>query len=66
MDASDAIIAVVKVAGNNILGRTSIQKIVYFLSIFEIVDIKYRPHYYGPYSADVASSTQMLALQSIS
>lgn len=61
MDVSDAIIAVVKVAGNNILGRTAIQKIVYFLSIFEIVDVKYRPHYYGPYSADVASSTQMLA-----
>lgn len=61
MDASDAIIAVVKVAGNNILGRTAIQKIVYFLSISGIVDVKYRPHYYGPYSADVASSIQMLA-----
>ena len=61
MDASEAIIAVVKVAGDNILGRTAIQKIVYFLSVFEIVDVKYRPHYYGPYSADVASSTQMLA-----
>ncbi|MFZ3169097.1 MAG: hypothetical protein WA130_15900 [Candidatus Methanoperedens sp.] len=61
MDVSDAIITVVKIAGNNILGRTAIQKIVYFLSVFEIVDVKYRPHYYGPYSADVASSTQMLA-----
>ncbi len=61
MDVSDAIIMVVKVAGDNILGRTAIQKIVYFLSVFEIVDVKYRPHYYGPYSADVASSTQMLA-----
>lgn len=61
MDVSDAIITVVKVAGDNILGRTAIQKIVYFLSVFEIVDVKYRPHYYGPYSADVASSTQMLA-----
>ena len=47
MDVSDAIITVVKVAGDNILGRTAIQKIVYFLSISGIVDIKYRPHYYG-------------------
>src|SRR4030067_569171 len=38
MDASDAIIAVVKVAGDNILGRTAIQKIVYFLSVFEFVE----------------------------
>jgi uncharacterized protein YwgA len=61
LEISDAILVAVKVAGNNALGRTSIQKLIYFLSIFEIVEVKYLPHYYGPYSADVASSIQMLS-----
>lgn len=61
MELSDAILVAVKIAGNNVLGRTSIQKLIYFLSIFEIVEVKYLPHYYGPYSADVAGSIQMLS-----
>lgn len=61
MEVQDAIIVAVKVAGKNVMGRTAIQKLIYFLSIFEIVDAKYRPHYYGPYSVDVASSIQMLS-----
>lgn len=61
MEISDAIIVAVKIAGNNVLGRTSIQKLIYFLSIFGIVEVKYLPHYYGPYSADVSSSIQILS-----
>ena len=61
MEISDAILVTIKIAGNNFLGRTSIQKLVYFLSVFKIVEVKYRPHYYGPYSVDVASSIQMLS-----
>ncbi len=61
MEISDAIVVAVKIAGNNVLGRTSIQKLIYFLSIFGIVKVKYLPHYYGPYSADVASSIQILS-----
>lgn len=61
MELSDAILTTVKVAGNRVLGRTAIQKLVYFLTICNIVEARYRPHYYGPYSVDVASSIQMLS-----
>jgi uncharacterized protein YwgA len=61
LEISDAILVAVKEAGDNVLGRTSIQKLIYFLSIFGKVDVKYLPHYYGPYSADVAGSIQMLS-----
>jgi uncharacterized protein YwgA len=61
LELSDAILTTVKVAGNRVLGRTAIQKLVYFLTTCNIVEARYRPHYYGPYSVDVASSIQMLS-----
>lgn len=61
LEISDAILATVKMAGNRVLGRTAIQKLVYFLTICDMVDARYRPHYYGPYSVDVANSIQMLS-----
>lgn len=56
----DAILATIKVAGGSITGRTTIQKLVYFENISKLVDTKYRPHYYGPYSAEVAGAIQEL------
>ena len=61
LEISDAILAAVMMAGDRVLGRTAIQKLVYFLTIYNIVDARYRPHYYGPYSVDVANSIQMLS-----
>ncbi|MGP8329685.1 MAG: hypothetical protein ACT6FF_05160 [Methanosarcinaceae archaeon] len=61
LEISDAILATVKMAGDRVLGRTAIQKLVYFLTINNIVDARYRPHYYGPYSVDIANSIQMLS-----
>jgi uncharacterized protein YwgA len=36
-----------------IAGRTAIQKIAYFESLKLQTDLKYRPHFYGPYSSVV-------------
>jgi len=33
---------------------------MYFENVSKVVDIKYRPHYYGPYSAEVAGAIQEL------
>lgn len=41
-------------ACNGIDGRTKLQKIVYFLSVFMNEDMGYHPHFYGPYSPMVA------------
>ena len=56
----DAILATIKAAGGSITGRTAIQKLMYFENVSKLVDIKYRPHYYGPYSAEVAGAIQEL------
>ena len=56
----DAILATIRAAGGSITGRTAIQKLMYFENVSKIVDIKYRPHYYGPYSAEVAGAIQEL------
>lgn len=60
MEISDAILITIKAAGGSILGRTTIQKLIYFESIYGLVDAKYRPHYYGPYSAEVSGTIQEL------
>jgi uncharacterized protein YwgA len=39
-------------------GRTAIQKLAYFASVKTKTDMGYFPHYYGPYSAQVASNLE--------
>ena len=60
MELLDAILITIKAAGDCIPGRTVIQKLVYFESISGFVDVKYKPHYYGPYSSEVSSTIQEL------
>lgn len=60
MEIADAILVTIKAAGGCISGRTTIQKLIYFESLFNLVDANYRPHYYGPYSSDVSSIIQEL------
>jgi len=60
LDISDAILTTVKAAGGEIIGRTAIQKLIYFESIFGLVEANYKPHFYGPYSSDVSEGIQEL------
>ncbi|VVB86203.1 Uncharacterised protein [uncultured archaeon] len=60
MELLDAILITIKAAGDCIPGRTAIQKLVYFESVFGLVDVKYKPHYYGPYSSEVSSTIHEL------
>jgi len=46
--------------GGGINGRTALQKKVYFLGVMLEEDHGYRPHYYGPYSAQVAEANSEL------
>lgn len=45
-----------------IQGKTKLQKTMYFLGLLtgQIDDLGYRPHYYGPYSAEVAQAVERL------
>jgi len=60
LDLPDAIIVTLGIAGDKIKGRTTIQKLIYFESDLNLVAAEYRPHYYGPYSSEVAGMIQEL------
>lgn len=60
MDEFDGILLLLDAAGGRISGRTTIQKLGYFSTVPGAIKARYRPHYYGPYSADVAGAIQML------
>jgi uncharacterized protein YwgA len=48
--------------GGKIQGKTKLQKTVYFLGIMtgELENLGYGPHFYGPYSAEVADAVGQL------
>ncbi len=60
MDEFDGVLVMLKAAGGRIPGRTAIQKLGYFSTIPSAIGAHYRPHYYGPYSADIAGAIQAL------
>jgi len=60
MDEFDGVLVMLKAAGGRIPGRTAIQKLGYFSTIPDAIKARYRPHYYGPYSADIAGAIQAL------
>ncbi|WP_067052335.1 hypothetical protein [Methanofollis ethanolicus] len=60
MDEFDGILVLLDAAEGRIAGRTTIQKLGYFSTIRGAVRAHYRPHYYGPYSADIAGAIQTL------
>jgi uncharacterized protein YwgA len=60
MTVSDALLFAYEALGGSIQGKTNLQKKMYFLGIMLNEDFGYGPHYYGPYSARVASANQEL------
>lgn len=46
-------------------GRTRLQKLLYFVCEKLAVDARYSPHYYGPYSDEVARATQSLVARGL-
>ena len=61
MHINDIILLVIKgERGDELQGRTLLQKKVYFLSVLIDVDLGFTPHYYGPYSSFVAEHLDSL------
>ncbi|MBI1658101.1 MAG: hypothetical protein IS632_04925 [Thaumarchaeota archaeon] len=51
----DAILLNIRASGESAVGRTVLQKLIYLQSSLGIkIEATYIPHYYGPYSKDVA------------
>jgi uncharacterized protein YwgA len=55
MLARDVLALAYKAFDGEMGGKTLLQKRVYFLSVMLGIDMGYEAHYYGPYSAQVAS-----------
>jgi uncharacterized protein YwgA len=62
MEARDFLQLVLLASGGEIQGKTKLQKTVYLLGIMsgQLEDLGYRPHYYGPYSDEVAAAVAWL------
>jgi uncharacterized protein YwgA len=60
MRLDDGILLVVKACGSNPVGRTALQKLMYFASKLGVVEAEFSAHYYGPYSQQVANEVASL------
>lgn len=62
MNAYDFVHLAFLALGGRIRGKTRLQKTVYFLGVMsgELKNLGYRPHFFGPYSPDVADAVNQL------
>lgn len=62
MTAYDFVHLVFLAMGGRVEGRTKLQKTVYFLGVLtgQVDELGYGPHYYGPYSSQVAEAASRL------
>lgn len=58
LSSDDVVLAIAKAYGNKVPGRTLIQKLGYFIGLATKSDLGYAPHYYGPYSPQVAATLE--------
>jgi uncharacterized protein YwgA len=58
MDTYDFVHLALLAEGGEIRGKTKLQKTIYFLGVItgHLDDLGYRPHFYGPYSDEVAEA----------
>jgi hypothetical protein len=63
---SELILALVEEHGaKGCVGRTRVQKEIYFLQQRMSIEVSYTPYYYGPYSFDVASTLESLVAEGL-
>ena len=55
METTEAVLIITELAGKRAT-QTVIQKLCYFLKVKGIINVEFRPHYYGPYSDVVYES----------
>ena len=62
MTTYDFVHLVIHASGDQIAGRTKLQKTVYFVGVMSgmLPYLGYRPHFYGPFSPDVAEAVEDL------
>ncbi len=61
----DLVLMLTSANGGSIEGRTVLQKLCYFSQERLRLDLDFRPHYYGPFSAEIEDSTDILVRQEL-
>jgi uncharacterized protein len=63
MDTRDFLLMAYKAFGGSIQGKTKLQKLIYFIAVFQnqVEKLGYIPHYYGPYSPIIANENAILS-----
>ncbi len=61
----DFVLMLVRANEGSIAGRTILQKISYFAAEKLELDLGFKPHYYGPFSAEVENATEILVSQKL-
>jgi len=59
-EVRDVLALAYRAFGDTMRGKTLLQKRLYFVSVILGVDLGYEPHYYGPYSEEVATANTEL------
>lgn len=60
MNIRHLILMLLKASGDKIVGKTMIQKQIYFLSLLLNENLGFKPHYYGPYSPEIEQALDEL------
>ena len=56
LSSNDVVLTIMKAFDSTVSGRTMLQKVGYFVGIATNTDLRYKPHYYGPYSPLIAAT----------
>lgn len=62
---TDIVLALLRNHGDEVRGKTVLQKLAYFCSVMLKDDMGYSPHYFGPYSRQVESAVDRLTLSGV-
>lgn len=57
---AEVLISILDAMGGEVVGRTVLQKLSYFISVKTNYDLQHSAHYYGPYSRTITSTIQDL------
>lgn len=62
MDLRDFVTLTLLATGGEVRGSTKLQKLIYFVGVLtdSLDELGYRPHFYGPYSDDIAYAVRQL------
>lgn len=60
MNISDIVLVIIEHNKEKFIGKTLLQKTVFFLNELLGLGIPFKPHYYGPYSSEVAIAIENL------